>query len=82
MPGAVRGWILPPQEGGPLACHHVLFVSLAMAKQLPPWKGCAVYAPIPELSYICRLILLQLASLAGGFFLPKKKRIPAMPMYP
>ena len=26
-------------------------------------EGCAVYAPIPEVSYICRLILLQLASL-------------------
>ena len=34
-----------------------------------------MYAPIPEVSYICRLILLQLASLADteGFFLKKGK---------
>ena len=25
---------------------------------------CALYAPIPEVSYICRVMLLQLASLA------------------
>ena len=35
VPGTVRGWILPPWEGGPLGCHHVRHSSLAMAKQLP-----------------------------------------------
>ena len=44
-------------------------VTISHSYRLPwrssfPHGGCAVYAPIPELSYICRLVLLQLASLA------------------
>ena len=49
---------------GPLGCHHVTYVSLAMAKQLPPWRVVLCMPQSQRFSYICRLILLQLASLA------------------
>ena len=64
MPGTVRGWILPPWEGGPVrfpSCHIII---ACHGEAASPVAGRAVYAPTPEVSVSCLLILLQLASLA------------------
>ena len=67
MPGTVRGWILPPWEGGPLRlpsrARHLLIACHGEAAS--PVVGRAVYAPILEVYFSCLLILLRLASLAG-----------------
>ena len=57
-------WILPPREGGPFRLSPCHICIACHGEAASPMEGCAVYASIPEVSYICRLILLQLASLA------------------
>ena len=74
MPGTVRGWILPPWEGGPHrlpSCHTLI---ACHGEAASPIVGRAVDAPIPELSFSCLLILLQVWLTCKASSPPKKKR--------
>ena len=64
VPGAVRGWILPPWEGGPVRFPSCQIFIACHGEAASPIVGRAVYAPIPEVSFSCLLILLRLAKLA------------------
>ena len=51
-----RAWMDPGPSGG----RALWVVTMSHLYRLPwrssfPMEGCAVYAPIPEVSYICRL---------------------------
>ena len=65
VPGTVRGWILPPWEGGPVGLPSCQTLIACHGEAASPIVGRAVDAPIPEVSFGCLLILLHLASLAG-----------------
>ena len=58
MPGAMRDWILPPREGGPirLSCWTVYIACHGEAAS--PGAGRAVYPTLLEVSFICLLVLL------------------------
>ena len=64
VPGTVRGWILPPWEGGPVRLPSCQTLIACHGEAASPIVGRAVDAPIPEVSFSCLLILLQLASWA------------------
>ena len=64
VPGTVRGWILPPWEGGPVRLPSCQILIACHGEAPSPGVGRAVYAPIPEVSFSCLLILLRLARLA------------------
>ena len=58
MPGAMRDWIFPPREGGPirLSCWTVYIACHGEAAS--PRAGCAAYPTLLEVSFICLLVLL------------------------
>ena len=58
MPGAMRDWILPPREGGPirLSCWTVYIA--CHGETASPGAGRAAYPTLLEVSFICLLVLL------------------------
>ena len=48
MPGAVRGWILPPWEGGPVRLPSCQILVAFHGETASPIVGRALDAPIPE----------------------------------
>ena len=75
MPGALRVWTLPPQEVGPLGCHHFTHVSWRSSF---PAIGCAVDSNNPlGLSYLSVIAAesLRLAAVIdmSTFFLFKEE---------
>ena len=65
MPGAMRDWILPPREGGPIRLSCCTVHIACHGEAASPGAGCAVYPILLEVSFICLLVLLSLARLAG-----------------
>ena len=65
MPGAMRGRILPPREGGHIRLSGSHMLIACHGEAASPGVGRAVRPKLPEVSYICLLIVLQLATLVG-----------------
>ena len=64
MPGAVRGWILPPRDRGPFRLSPCHICIACHGEAASPVRAVLCMPQSQEVSYICRLMLLQLASLA------------------